>query len=322
MMRLNFVVPFFCFIATINNVVIADTFQQVTVNRYATTERSYATNAYWLESPDTIVLIDALMLIPDAENLVAVLKSRNKPVSGILLTHPHVDHFGGLATLRRHFPDVPVFATQAAAAQVKEEHEQAYAQGWIQSFGKDYDPNVVTPDRIMADGEQLTLGSLHFTVHTYGPMESKDNILIYNKESDALFTGDTVLNGLVYFLGEGFSASALAGLEQIARQFPPQTRAYPGHGDTGQLGVMTADNIQQIRFMRASFEAVMKRPQAVLAEGRLSDMARARLSGIFSEHFAKRNTYGVWVDMLSQMNIAGLEKEYLATPAPVKNATP
>ena len=62
MMRLNFVVPFFCFIATINNAVIADTFQQVTVNRYATTERSYATNAYWLESPDTIVLIDALMV--------------------------------------------------------------------------------------------------------------------------------------------------------------------------------------------------------------------------------------------------------------------
>ena len=321
-MRLSYVLPMFCFVISICNHVVADTFQQVTVHRYAATERSYATNAYWLESPDAIVVIDALMLIPDAENLVAVLKSRHKPVSGILLTHPHVDHFGGLNTLRRHFPGVPIFATEAAASQVKHVHEQAYAQGWIQSFGKDYDPNVVTPDRIMVDGEQLNLGSLNFTVHAYGPMESKDNILIYNKETDALFTGDTLLNGQVYFLGEGFSASALAGLEQIARQFPPQTRAYPGHGDTGQLGPMTDDNIQQIRVMRASFEAVMKRPRAVLAEGRLSDVARARLSGIFSEHFAKRNTYGVGVEMISQMNIAGLEKEYLTKPAPVKTATP
>lgn len=321
-MRLTCVLPFLYFAAAISGHAFADVFNQVTVNRYATTERSYGTNAYWLESPDAIVLIDALMLISDAEKLAALLKSRNKPVSGIFLTHPHVDHFGGLATLRRYFPSAPIFATKAAAAQVRQVHEQAYAQGWIQSFGNDYDPNIVTPDRIVADGEQLNLGSLHFTVHAYGSMESRDNIMIYNKEADAIFTGDTVLNGQVYFLGEGFSAATLAGLEKIAQQFPSETRAYPGHGNTGQIGAMTLDNMKQIRFMRASFEKVMQRPRAVLAEGRLSDVARARVSGMFSEHFAHHNTYGVGVEVIAQMNIAGLEKEYLAKPASVKSTTP
>lgn len=305
---------FYCLTSLLSSVVHADEFGAVTVNRYASTERSYAANAYWLESADALVLIDALMLIPDAENLVAVLKSRKKPLAGIVLTHPHVDHFGGLATLRRHFPGVPVFASAAAATQVTQVHEQAYAQGWIQSFGSAYDKQVITPNRIVADNEQMQLGGMHFTFHAYGPMEAKDNIMIYNKEADALFTGDTVLNGQMYYLGEGFSAGTLAGLERIARQFPPQTRAYPGHGDTGRIGAMTEDNIKQVQFMRDSFASAMKRPRAVLPEGRLSDIARARLFGIFSEHFAKRNTYGVGVETIAQMNIAGLEKEYLAKP--------
>lgn len=319
-MRFMFLLPFYCLTTLFSLVALADVFGPVTVHRYATTERTYAANAYWLESADALVLIDALMLIPDAENLVAVLKSRKKPLAGIFLTHPHVDHFGGLATLRRHFPEVPIFASEAAAGQVGQVHEQAYAQGWIQSFGNDYDKQVITPDRSIADGGQVQLGGMHFTFYAYGPMESPDNIIIHNKEADALFTGDTVLNGQVYYLGEGFSAGTLAGLERIAGQFPPQTRAYPGHGDTGRIGAMTDDNIKQVRFMRESFAAAMQRPRAVLPEGRLSDMARARLFGIFSEHFATRNTYGVGVETIAQMNIAGLEKEYLTKPKSDKTA--
>ncbi|MDZ7869319.1 MAG: MBL fold metallo-hydrolase [Rheinheimera sp.] len=306
---------FYCLTSLISPVVQADEFGPVTINRYASTERSYAANAYWLESADALVLIDALMLIPDAEKLAAVLKSRKKPLVGIFLTHPHVDHFGGLATLRRHFPEVPIFASAAAAVQVSQVHKQAYAQGWIQSYGSAYDQQAITPDRIIADSEHIQLAGMSFTFHAYGPMEAKDNIMIYNKEADALFTGDTVLNGQMYYLGEGFSAATLAGLERIGQQFPAQTRAYPGHGDTGRIGAMTEDNIQQVRFMRDSFAAAMKRPRAVQPEGRLADVARARLFGIFSEHFANRHTYGVGVEVIAQMNIAGLEKEYLAKPA-------
>lgn len=295
----------------------ADSFAGVTVHRFAATERAYATNAYWLESATGLVLIDALMLNPDAEDLALLLKARQKPLAAIFLTHPHVDHFGGLSVLRRHFPDTPVIATASAAAEVARVHERAFADGWIQSYGADYNKTAVTPDRLVADGDRLVLAGLNFTVHAYGPMEAAENLLIYNKETDAIFGGDTVLNGPLYYLGEGHSATALQGLARIALQFPPNTRVYPGHGDAGFIGAMVEDNASQIRYMRERFIALQQIPQAVLSQGRLSDTARARLAGMFSEHFAGRYSYGVGLATLIRMNIAGLEQELLP-PAPAE----
>ena len=85
------------------------------LNRYATTDQHWSANAYWLESQTGNLLIDALFLRSDVEAMAAAIKSRGKPLAGILLTHPHLDHFGGIAALRRIFGDVPVYATRDTA---------------------------------------------------------------------------------------------------------------------------------------------------------------------------------------------------------------
>ncbi|MDP2764793.1 MAG: MBL fold metallo-hydrolase, partial [Brevundimonas sp.] len=91
----------------------------VVVHRQVSVPAAYNANAYWLESDSGIVLIDALMLRSDAHQLVAAMKETGKPLAGIILTHPHLDHFGGIRTVREAFGDVPVIATQATADGIK-----------------------------------------------------------------------------------------------------------------------------------------------------------------------------------------------------------
>jgi len=293
----------------------ADVANGVTVNRYAATARSYGANAYWLESADGIVLIDALMLKPDAGNLATVIASRGKPLAGIVLTHPHVDHFGGLGVLRARFPGVPIFATRGTAEAVQGVHRRAYEQGWIQAYGADYDETAVTPDRIVESGATLELAGMHLTVTSFGAMEAEDNAVVFSRELDAVFTGDAVMNGAVYYVGEGHSAGAIHGLERIAATYPAQAVAYPSHGDPGRLGAMVARDLAQVRFMREQVELAVERRGALLPEGRLSDAARARLIGIFAEHFREYLSYGVGVEVMATLNLRGLEAEILAERA-------
>ena len=282
------------------------------LNRYATSERSWGVNAYWMESEQGLVLIDSLLLVPDAENLAAVLKARNKPLLGVLLTHPHVDHFGGLSTIRKHFPEVPIYATAATTNNIRPVHERAYEQGWIQAFGADYDKNVVLPNKLVESGSTVILGDMHFQMTSFGAMESADNVLIYSPEFEVLFTGDAVMNGPIYYLGEGHSHGVMEGLERIAQAYPANQRAFPSHGDPGWLGPMVEHELAQVAFMREQMSKAIERPKALTDEGKLSDASRARLSGIFTEHFRHYLTFGLGSETLAWMNMSGLEPELLA----------
>lgn len=77
-----------------------------------------ATNIYLIDDGSRLILIDVGSGMPQSNQdllagFEAVSKARGKPVtltdvSAVVLTHGHIDHFGGLTFFRQHNPNAPI----------------------------------------------------------------------------------------------------------------------------------------------------------------------------------------------------------------------
>jgi glyoxylase-like metal-dependent hydrolase (beta-lactamase superfamily II) len=86
----------------------------ILVHRFGATGAGTPVNAYVLQGPDGSVVVDATLTVSDARALRAHVDSLAVPLHGVVLTHAHPDHYGGLAELVRDL-DVPVFATRGVS---------------------------------------------------------------------------------------------------------------------------------------------------------------------------------------------------------------
>ena len=280
------------------------------LHRYTTTERSYVVNAFWLESTTGIVLIDTLMLKSDASALAAAIRSSGKPLTAVLLTHPHGDHFGGMATLRKAFPKAEYVATRATADAVKPNYERIMRQPWIRAYGDDFERELVIPERIVKDGETIALAGMHFTFHDLGAMEADNNTLIENRETGAIFSGDATVANALFYVGEGHSRHALTQLQALKARFPADAMVYSGHYESMRLGPVVDDNIAQVTYLRAAMRGALSTPAKVTAAGELTEAARAHLVREVAAHLSDHADYGIGpVDAANSVNLPGLEVE-------------
>ena len=75
-------------------------------------------NCYLLSLGDKRILIDSGMH-PKAESSDAIPqfdKILNEPLDAAILSHAHLDHSGSLPVIQRHYPEMPVFMSEATDA--------------------------------------------------------------------------------------------------------------------------------------------------------------------------------------------------------------
>lgn len=133
-------------------------------------------------------------------------------LSHILLTHGHFDHMGGVAELRRTFPDAQVHLHAADAGLSEPLTPTAPLRGLS----------------LWADGDTVVLGGLTVEVlHTPGHTAGSVTL----RCQDALFTGDTLFAGTAgrTDLPGGDPAAMRASLKRLA-DLPGDLHIYPGHG--------------------------------------------------------------------------------------------
>jgi glyoxylase-like metal-dependent hydrolase (beta-lactamase superfamily II) len=173
-------------------------------------------NAYLLRCTETDegLLIDAAN---EADRLRELVAFEGPPVSAILTTHRHADHWQALAETVE-FAGAAVYAGEP-----------------------DADELPVAVDERLSDGDEITVGDLSLSIialrgHTPGSVA-----VLYRDPQGTphLFTGDSLFPGGV---GKTSGPADFASLiddvsTRIFDVLPDETWFYPGHGNDSTLGV-------------------------------------------------------------------------------------
>ena len=179
------------------------------------------TNVWLLENEATkeVVIVDPG---DDAEQIASLIAQRGLTPAGILLTHGHFDHILAVEPLRKKY-NIPVYAGEHE--KVLLEDAQLHASALYPT-----EPVSIHPDLFLHDGELITLGNLPIlTIWT--PGHTSGSVCYYVKDSNALFSGDTIFAGrhgridLVTSVPEAMMDSVLNKLMVL----PAETVVYPGH---------------------------------------------------------------------------------------------
>ena len=191
-------------------------------------------NAYLVELPDEVIVIDSTLGMSDGRALRARVDAAGKPLRAVIVTHAHPDHYGGLTALVEGLDQVPIFAVQGVIDAIRRD-DPAKEEILRPMFGDEWARRRTFPNRGVRDGEHLAFGSAAWRVIDLGPGESPHDSLWLMESSGAAraFVGDLVYSRMHGFLADGFYEPWLANIARARREVSPETTFYPGHGEPG-----------------------------------------------------------------------------------------
>ena len=183
----------------------------------------FMTNCYVLYGVDgkSCWIIDA-GLAPDV--LIDHVRSNDLEPQGVILTHAHADHIGGLDEVREAFPGVPVCIHPEEAP-------------WLDDPELNLSNNFGLPmrfpaaERTIAHGDTLELaGETWRVIHT--PGHSPGSISLYNEALNLCFAGDSLFHGSIgrFDFPTSDGATLFSSIREQLYTLPDNTLVLPGHG--------------------------------------------------------------------------------------------
>jgi glyoxylase-like metal-dependent hydrolase (beta-lactamase superfamily II) len=128
------------------------------VHRHRSEEAGTPVNAYLVEGADGVVAVDATLTAPGGRALRLRADALGKALLGVVITHAHPDHYGGLVELVAGL-DVPVYAT-ALVGEVIRRDDPVKEAILRPMFGDLWPARRAFPSQIAADGETIAFGDV------------------------------------------------------------------------------------------------------------------------------------------------------------------
>jgi hydroxyacylglutathione hydrolase len=181
---------------------------------------------------------EAIVVDPgdDIPRILAILARHKLTVKQILITHAHIDHIAGAASLKK-LTGAPILYNPRDLPLVKMMDVQA---GWL---GMDT-PEVHAPDDILEEGSVIAIGALGngqaalsgTILHT--PGHTQGSVCLHLPAQNLLLAGDTLFAGSVgrTDLPGGDGPTLIRSIHEKLLPLPDTTVVVPGHGPNTSIG--------------------------------------------------------------------------------------
>lgn len=175
----------------------------------------YGTNCYLVAQSESS---DAVVVDPGdtPEQVIGALNDRGWEPRGILVTHGHIDHIGGVAGLAHHY-EIEVWAPRGEAGKLHA-----------------HEPAPYEPEHLLEGGETVGVAGIDF--RTYAVPGHSPASVAYATEG-IVFSGDILFSGSIgrTDLEGGDMDTLVASIGRLMDALPGDTVVASGHGPATTL---------------------------------------------------------------------------------------
>ena len=171
----------------------------------------------------------------NAPELLDRFREMELRVTGVLATHSHLDHTGGLHELLEGLPEAEFYMHRDDYAGIAQQAPSAPA--W---YGHEVTPPR-EPDRYVDHGDTIEIGN-HSITALHCPGHTPGSLCLY--VDGMVLTGDVLFQGSIGrsdFPG-GDAATLIESIREHLLTLPDETKVLPGHNQPTTIGTERAHN--------------------------------------------------------------------------------
>ncbi len=227
------------------------------IHMLTSSERTFFTNAYIIETRNALVVVDTMMINSDAALLRQKVDDISKPLIAIIITHGHPDHYNGNPIVASDFGEIPIISTKGVSDCIKNTVDTKEIK-WKPYFGEEWPDSRLLPNQLVKDGDVLSLDGLNYSFKDLGAAESSSDLyFILGKKRSVVFVGDVVFNKMHGFMNDGNTKQWLQVLAQLLIDIADVKQLYTGHGIPGKTSELVQAQIDYIVYYRTTLSAMI-----------------------------------------------------------------
>ena len=198
-------------------------FGEVTIHSYMSAPKTSLNTTQIIETKNKLVVVDAQFVRPFAKEAAAYVKSLNKPVERVIISHAHPDHWYGL----EFFQEYPIYSLKETQ-QVIEKAGDMMIKGNKVRMGDMITDSKVVPSHIITEGKE-TIDGLEYVFEKVVDAEAGIQLLIKIPELKTVIGQDLFFKDTHLFIGQGAFDGWIKILEELKKD-KNNKYIFVGHG--------------------------------------------------------------------------------------------